>query len=79
MDIANNQKALKASVTAAPEDGRANKALIALLAKELKVPKTSISLLSGETNRQKVILIEGDSAQLQKKASAWITSLTAPQ
>ena len=77
MDIADNQKAIKASVTAPPEDGRANKALIALLAKELKLPKSSISLLSGDTNRQKVLLVEGDTAPLMEKIGGWLSALQA--
>ena len=43
---------LKARVTAVPEKGKANKALVALLSKTLKVPKSSISVVSGETSRQ---------------------------
>jgi uncharacterized protein (TIGR00251 family) len=77
MEIADNRKAVKASVTAPPEDGRANKALVALLAKELKLPKSSVSLLSGDTNRQKVLLIEGDTASLLEKTRGWLISLQA--
>ncbi|MCD8497970.1 MAG: DUF167 family protein [Alphaproteobacteria bacterium] len=50
---------LKCSVTAAPEKGKANAALIALLAKNLKIPKTSISVVSGDTNRLKTLEITG--------------------
>lgn len=64
MDIAGARHALKVSVTAVPEDGKANKALIALLAKEWGVAKSALSLLSGDTNRQKVILLTGDSSAL---------------
>lgn len=42
---------LKARVTAMPEKGRANKALIALLAKAIKVPKSKITVVTGETAR----------------------------
>jgi hypothetical protein len=70
MDVGNGQTALKVSINAVPEDGKANKELIAFLAKSWKLPKSSLSLLSGHTNRQKVILIEGDGkallAQLMK-------------
>ena len=45
--------ALKARVTVVPEDGKANKAVIALLAKALGVPKSSISLVRGQTSRDK--------------------------
>ncbi len=51
---------LKARVTSVPEDGKANKALIQLLSKWLKVPKSSISILSGETARKKILRIDGD-------------------
>lgn len=44
---------LRARVTAVPEDGKANKALIALLAKTLRIPKSAISFVSGETARKK--------------------------
>lgn len=67
MDIADGKRAFKISVTAVPEDGKANKALIDLLAKELKVPKSAIHLVSGETNRQKVLLVEGETAALAEK------------
>lgn len=47
----------KVYVTAAPEDGKANKAVIALLAKELGVPKSALTILKGETSRNKLIEI----------------------
>jgi uncharacterized protein (TIGR00251 family) len=78
MDIADNRKALKASVTAPPEDGRANKALIALLAKELRLPKSCVSLLSGETNRQKVLLVTGETAGLMEKIGALVSAQEQP-
>lgn len=55
---------LKIAVTAAPEDGKANKAVIALLAKRLKLPKSAIDIASGETSRHKTLLIDGDDALL---------------
>jgi uncharacterized protein (TIGR00251 family) len=51
---------LRARVTAVPEDGKANKALIALLAKLLRQPKSAITIISGETARKKILRIEGD-------------------
>lgn len=59
--------ALKVAVTQAPEKGKANKALIQLLAKELQVSKSQIELIAGETSRQKQFLIRG--AQLNQIAS----------
>ncbi len=50
---------LHARVSAAPVDGAANRALIALLAETLDVPKSRIRFHSGETGRDKVVRIEG--------------------
>ena len=44
---------LRVSVTAAPEDGRANRAVIELLAGTLGVAPSSISLVRGATSRDK--------------------------
>ncbi len=48
-------KTLKVSVTGIPEKGKANKALIDLLAKEWKIPKSSIKIVRGETSRVKIL------------------------
>ncbi|MFO1012946.1 MAG: DUF167 family protein [Caulobacteraceae bacterium] len=50
---------LKIKVAAAPVDGAANAALIALLAKTLRVPKSAVRLLAGETARIKRLEIAG--------------------
>ena len=49
----------KVSVTAAPERGRANADLVALLARELDVSSARVSLVKGGAARDKVIEIEG--------------------
>ncbi|MGN6209658.1 DUF167 family protein [Asticcacaulis sp.] len=57
---------LKVRVRAAPIEGRANEALIAFLAKSLKLPKSRLSLLTGDTARLKQIEIDGlDEAELE--------------
>ncbi|HZV58425.1 MAG TPA: DUF167 family protein [Sphingobium sp.] len=48
---------LQASVTAPPDKGRANAALIALLAKALRIAPSSILLETGDTNRLKRLRI----------------------
>jgi uncharacterized protein len=53
--------ALRIAVTAAPEKGKANRAITELLAKKLGVSKSSIELVSGETAPQKRFLIVGAS------------------
>ena len=61
---------LKTRVTAVPEKSKANKALIALLSKTLKVPKTAITVVSGDTARQKILRIDGDPEDLKSKIDA---------
>ncbi len=50
---------LKARVSAPPEDGKANDALIRLLAAELHVGRGQIQIISGATSRTKVIEVQG--------------------
>ncbi len=55
--------ALKVSLTAAPEKGRANEACVEFFAKLLKVPRSSVTIASGQTSRNKVIRVAGVTAQ----------------
>jgi hypothetical protein len=48
-----------ARVTAPAVDGKANEALIALIASHFKVPKRRVTLVRGATSRRKVIDVEG--------------------
>jgi uncharacterized protein (TIGR00251 family) len=50
---------LKVCVTQSPEKGKANKAVVELLAKSLGLRKSQIELISGETSHQKRFLIYG--------------------
>jgi len=62
------QAILKAAVTAPPADGKANTALIRLLAKSWGLPKTAISLKRGAKNRIKTLFIESaDPEQLVER------------
>ena len=54
--------ALKISLTAPPLEGRANHACIEFLADLLKLPRSSITIAAGQTNRNKLIRISGLSA-----------------
>ena len=51
--------ALKVRLTAAPEGGAANQALIVLLAARLGLPKRAVRITSGATSRNKVVEIDG--------------------
>ncbi|MBN1591320.1 MAG: DUF167 domain-containing protein [Pirellulales bacterium] len=67
---------LRISVTQAPEKGKANMAIIALLSKRLSLRKSQFELLSGPTSRQKKFLVRGVSvAQLSAKIEEVLTSL----
>jgi len=50
---------LKVKLTSPPVDGKANKELIALLSKELKVRKKNIEIMSGQSSKNKVVKIIG--------------------
>lgn len=63
---------LTATVTSAPENGRANKALIKMLSKSWKLPKSSIDVRSGATQRRKTLLIAGDGAALAAELEHWL-------
>jgi uncharacterized protein (TIGR00251 family) len=49
---------IRVKVTAQPVENKANKALTEFLSKQLKVPKTSIQIIKGETSREKTLLIK---------------------
>jgi uncharacterized protein (TIGR00251 family) len=49
---------LKIKITAPPVDGKANKELVTFLSKIFAVPKSHISLLNGETSREKRFKIQ---------------------
>lgn len=60
---------IRARVSAPPEDGAANAALIALLAKRLEVGRRAVTLEHGATQRVKRIRIEGDPAALAARVA----------
>ncbi|MGB0084479.1 MAG: DUF167 family protein [Rhodomicrobiaceae bacterium] len=66
---------LKVRVTAAPEKGKANACLIALLAKWLAVPKTECGMVSGDKSRLKQVLIRGDADALMERLASHIAKL----
>lgn len=62
---------LKLALTAPPLEGRANQACIEFFANLFLVPRSSITIASGESSRRKVIRVAGLSAdQLRKKLEA---------
>jgi uncharacterized protein (TIGR00251 family) len=55
--------ALKLSLTAPPVDGKANQACIDFFAKLLNLPRSSVTIAAGHTSRNKVVRVEGLSAE----------------
>ena len=56
--------ALKVAVNAPPEDGKANAAVIALLAEAFDVAKAAVMVVAGATDRRKLVEIRGNSRDL---------------
>jgi uncharacterized protein (TIGR00251 family) len=54
---------LRVRVAAPPVDGKANEALLRLLARELGITQSSIRLVSGHTSRRKIMAIDGVTSQ----------------
>ena len=66
------KRVLKLAVTAVPENGKANEAVIKLLSKAWKLPKTSLTVVAGATDRNKILHVAGDPAALLPRLSALI-------
>ena len=65
--------ALKVRLTAPPVEGAANKACCAFFAQLLNLPKSSISIASGEKSRHKNLLIQTtDTAAVRKQLAPWL-------
>jgi uncharacterized protein (TIGR00251 family) len=67
-----NSIVLRIRVAAVPDKGKANAAVIVLLAKKLGVPKSSLRLVSGETARMKTVLVEASFEALAPKLAALV-------
>ncbi len=63
---------LKVAVTAPPERGKANAAMITLLAKTWRLPKTSMAITAGATARRKTLLVRGDGKALVARLNQWM-------
>lgn len=72
---ADGKPVLKAAVTAPPEKGRANAALLALLAKEWRLPKSSLTVAAGASGRRKQVAVAGDPKELMKRLTEWAGKL----
>ena len=72
---AEGKRVIKASVTAPPEAGRANEALLVLLAEAWRVPRRDLTIVAGLASRHKMVRVAGDPQQLAGKLGALIAAL----
>ena len=68
---------LKASVSAPPAEGRANDALLALLAKSWGLPRRDLAIVGGAKSRNKIVHVAGQRAELLKRLAALLAALPA--
>jgi uncharacterized protein len=71
-------RTLRAAVTAPARDGRANEALLRLLAQAWRLPRRNLSILAGAASRNKTVRVLGDPQQLIAKLSKEIAALAGP-
>ena len=66
---------VKIAVTAPPAENRANDALLRLLAREWRLPRRDLSIAGGAKNRDKLVHITGDPAELSRRLGALLAAL----
>ena len=76
---ADGMVSLTVKVTAAPDKGKANAAVIGVLAKAFGLPKSALSIAAGETSRRKTVHISGNPEGLAPRIEAVLTTLTAEE
>lgn len=68
-----NEDYLKINIISIPEKGKANSELITWLSKQLKIAKSNISIISGELDKYKKILITSSDNEILKKLKTFTT------
>ncbi len=66
---------LRVRVTEAPEGGKANAAVVKLLAKAWKLPKGALRVTAGAKDRRKTLLVAGDPNELAPRLRSWLAGL----
>ena len=70
--IKTDEGILKVKITAQPIDGKANKALIEFLSKQLKVPKSAFEIVKGQTGKDKTFLIRSKEQAVIDKLKSFV-------
>lgn len=70
--LENANGTLKAAVTAPAEDGKANDAVIALLAETWRLPKSSFDIVKGASARIKTVSVAGEPGALADRIAQWM-------
>ena len=70
-DRVDGSRCLVVRVTAAPEKGKANQAMIKLLAKTWHVPRGNLSVITGAKDRNKTLLLQGEPDAQMRILNLW--------
>ena len=69
---------LRLRVNAAPQDGKANEAVVSLLAETLGVPKNRVQIVRGHSSRDKLVVVESlTPAEARRRLNSRFNSLNA--
>lgn len=74
---ADGAAALQVSVGAPPAEGRANDALLRLLAKEWGIPRRDLAIVAGFKSRNKLVHVAGEPAALMQRLQTTFAALPA--
>jgi len=73
---ADGRRMLQIRLAAPPVDGAANAALIAFVAKALRLRKSEVAIISGEKARLKLLELSGEPTDLSGRVAVWIADST---
>ena len=73
--LADGAPVLRVSLTAPPAEGRANDALLRLLAKEWGLPRRDLAIVGGQKSRNKTVHVAGEPAVLLKRLGDMLAAL----
>lgn len=72
-EIIKNDTEIKVKITAQPIENKANKALVEFLSKKLKIAKSNIEIVRGETSKEKTLLFKNISSDKMVEIKSLLT------